>query len=54
MEESGLISANWALTDKSRRARLYAITRNGMKELEQEEARWRTISNAIGIVLKEA
>jgi PadR family transcriptional regulator, regulatory protein PadR len=54
MEESGLISAKWALTDKNRRARIYAITRAGMKELEQEETRWRTVSNAIGIVLKEA
>jgi transcriptional regulator len=54
MEESGLISAKWALTDKNRRARIYAITRAGMKELEQEETRWRIVSNAIGIVLKEA
>lgn len=54
MEESGLIKANWATTDKNRRARVYEITRAGMKELEQEESRWRNISNAIGRVLKEA
>ena len=54
MEESGLIKANWATTDKNRRARVYQITRTGMKELEQEESRWRNISNAIGRVLKEA
>jgi transcriptional regulator len=54
MEESGLIKANWAITDKNRRARVYEITRTGMKELEQEENRWRNISNAIGRVLKEA
>jgi DNA-binding PadR family transcriptional regulator len=54
MEESGLIKANWATTDKNRRARIYQITRTGMKELEQEESRWRNISNAIGRVLKEA
>ena len=54
MEESGLIKANWATTDKNRRARVYEITRAGMNELEQEESRWRNISNAIGRVLKEA
>jgi PadR family transcriptional regulator, regulatory protein PadR len=54
MEESGLINANWATTDKNRRARVYAITRAGMKELEEEESRWRNISSAIGRVLKEA
>ena len=54
MEESGLIKANWATTDKNRRARVYEITRTGMKELDQEESRWRNISNAIGRVLKEA
>jgi PadR family transcriptional regulator PadR len=54
MEESGLIKAHWATTDKNRRARVYDITRAGIKELEQEEGRWRSISNAIVRVLKEA
>lgn len=54
MEEAGLIKANWATTENNRRACLYAITRTGMKELEQEENRWRAVSNAIGRVLKEA
>lgn len=54
MEEAGLIKAEWATTENNRRARLYRVTRSGMRELEQEESRWRTISNAIGRVLKEA
>ncbi len=54
MEESGLIKANWAITDKNRRARVYGITRAGAKELEQGESRWHAISNTIGRVLKEA
>jgi PadR family transcriptional regulator PadR len=54
MEESGLIKAAWATTDKGRRARIYEITRTGMKELGEEESRWRNISNAIGRVLMEA
>ncbi|HEX7359487.1 MAG TPA: PadR family transcriptional regulator [Bryobacteraceae bacterium] len=54
MEEAGLIKAKWAITENNRRARMYEITRAGMKELEGEEARWRIISGAIGRVLKEA
>ncbi len=54
MEEAGLIKARWATTENNRRARMYEITRTGMKELEQEESRWRTISSAIGRVLREA
>jgi transcriptional regulator len=54
MEEAGLIKAQWATTENNRRARVYEITRTGMKELEREESRWRTISSAIGRVLKEA
>ena len=54
MEEAGLIKANWLITDKNRRARVYEITRAGMKELDEEESRWRSVSMAIGRVLKEA
>jgi PadR family transcriptional regulator, regulatory protein PadR len=54
MEQAGLIQAEWVTTEKNRRARLYEITRSGRKELEQEENRWRTISSAIGRVLREA
>ncbi len=54
MEEAGLIKAQWATTENNRRARVYEITRAGIKELDREEGRWRTISNAIGRVLKEA
>ena len=54
MEEAGLIKAEWATTENNRRARLYEITRAGRKQLEEEESRWRTISSAIGRVLKEA
>lgn len=54
MEEAGLIKAKWMTTENNRRARVYEITRTGTKELEHEENRWRTISSAIGRVLKEA
>ncbi|HEX4165841.1 MAG TPA: PadR family transcriptional regulator [Bryobacteraceae bacterium] len=54
MEEGGLIRAEWATTENNRQARIYQITRKGARQLDEEESRWRTISNAIGRVLKEA
>ena len=54
MEAAGLIKAKWVITENKRRARMYEITRAGIKELEEEENRWRTISSAIGRVLREA
>jgi PadR family transcriptional regulator, regulatory protein PadR len=54
MEEAKLIRAEWKMTEKNRQARVYEITPAGRKQLEQEESRWRTISSAIGRVLKEA
>ena len=54
MEEAGLIKAEWTTTENNRQARIYRITRAGIKELEREEDRWRTISSAIGRVLQEA
>lgn len=54
MEEAGLISAEWVTTENNRRARMYTVTSAGVKQLSKDENRWRTISNAIGRVLKEA
>lgn len=54
MQEAGLIKARWAMTENNRRARIYELTRAGIKELDEEENRWRTISSAIGRVLREA
>jgi PadR family transcriptional regulator len=54
MEEAGWIKAKWMVTENKRRARIYEITGTGRKQLEQEEARWRSISMAVGQVLQRA
>jgi len=54
MEEAGWIEAEWVVTEKKRRARVYAITVRGRKELEADEARWRSASAAIQQVLQRA
>ena len=54
MEESGWINASWVTTENNRRARLYEITTAGRKQLEAEEQRWKSITSAVGYILKHA
>jgi PadR family transcriptional regulator, regulatory protein PadR len=54
MEESGWIKASWVTTENNRRARLYEITAAGRKQLEAEELRWKSITSAVGYILKHA
>jgi PadR family transcriptional regulator len=54
MEESGWIKASWVTTENNRRARLYEITAAGRKQLDAEELRWKSITSAVGYILKHA
>src|SRR5215471_20773885 len=40
LEQQGLVRAEWGLTDTSRKARFYSITRSGRRRLEAEKADW--------------
>jgi len=54
LEESALIKARWTTSPSGRRARVYEITPAGRKQLESDEARWKTITSAVGRILKHA
>ena len=54
MEESGWVCAKWVITENKRRARLYAITAAGRKQLKETEERWRVVTAAVGQVLQRA
>jgi PadR family transcriptional regulator len=54
LEEADWIKARWATTDAGRRARVYEITAAGRTQLESEEVRWKTITAAVGKILKLA
>lgn len=45
LEQKGWITASWGTSENNRRARFYAITRAGKKQLALEEKNWaRTVS----------
>ena len=54
LEQNGWIRARWGESDNNRRAKYYSLTPTGRRYLEQEEANWRRLSTAIGLVLEKA
>ena len=54
LEERGFIEAEWGTSENNRRARFYALTKAGRKELVREEGEWRRIAAAIMRVLGTA
>jgi len=56
LEQEGWIKAEWKQTENNRRAKFYALTRLGRKELESEKANWQRLSAAIShlVQLSEA
>jgi transcriptional regulator len=54
MEEARWIKARTITTDHNRRVRAYEITARGRRQLELEQKRWRSVTDAINYVLKHA
>jgi len=54
MEDKGWIEAEWRLTENNRRAKYYALTRAGRKQLEKEQELWGRMSAIINLVLQSA
>ena len=52
LERQKLIRSSWGTTDNNRRARYYALTAKGRRQLDRELAQWRRLSRAIHLVLE--
>jgi len=52
LEQQGWIEAEWRTSDLGRRAKFYALTRPGRKQLERESANWERLASAISAVVK--
>jgi PadR family transcriptional regulator PadR len=51
LEQRGWISSKWGTSDNNRRARFYALTRSGRRQLEKEAQGWQRIVGVMGRVL---
>src|SRR5262245_52311929 len=54
LEAKGWISAEWALSDKGKRARYYRLTALGRRQLESEQSKWQAFARAMGLILNPA
>src|SRR5579862_2814075 len=47
LELAGMLTSTWAISDKGRRAKYYALTAQGRKHLAAEAESWSQLSGAI-------
>ena len=52
LEHQGWITAEWGASENNRRARFYALTKAGRKQLEAEVAKWERLSAGVNLVLR--
>src|SRR5437899_9122875 len=52
LEHQGWISAKWGVSELKRRAKYYALTRAGRKQLEKETASWERLAAAVTLVVR--
>ena len=51
LTRQGWIRSSWKVTDNNRRARYYALTNAGKRQLGLEEDHWHRLSAAVGRIL---
>ncbi len=52
MAQAGWVKAEWGASENNRRARYYAITPAGRKQLAEEEKNWSNLTGAVSKVLR--
>jgi PadR family transcriptional regulator, regulatory protein PadR len=52
LEHQGWITAKWGVSDQKRRAKFYALSRAGRKQLDKEARSWERLAAAITRVVR--
>ena len=52
LEARGWVKAEWGVSDHNRKARYYALTPAGRKQLQAETTQWELLSSTINAMLK--
>jgi PadR family transcriptional regulator, regulatory protein PadR len=52
LEHQGWIAAKWGLSDQKRRAKFYALTKAGRKQLAKEAKSWERLAAAVTLVVR--
>jgi PadR family transcriptional regulator, regulatory protein PadR len=51
LQQRGWISAEWGVSDNNRKAKFYAITRRGRRQLALDTAYWQRLADLMGRML---
>jgi transcriptional regulator len=51
LEDQGWIASEWGVSENNRRARFYALTAAGRKQLKEEVANWQRVTALVDAVL---
>lgn len=52
LEQRGLIRAAWQATENGRRAKVYSLTRAGLRHLDDQREAWHRFSGALTAILR--
>jgi transcriptional regulator len=52
LERQRFVTSDWRVTDNNRRARYYALSASGRKQLTAERESWERMSDAVNAVLR--
>ena len=52
LEQQGLISADWGVSDNNQRAKYYTLTTLGRKRLRDESNGWNRLADAMALALR--
>jgi transcriptional regulator len=50
----GWVTSEWRITENNRKARYYAVTRSGRRQLASERAHWEKLSRGVDLILSGA
>jgi PadR family transcriptional regulator PadR len=51
LQQQGWITAEWGTSDNNRKAKFYAITKRGRRQLSEDAVYWQRLSSVMGRVL---
>jgi PadR family transcriptional regulator, regulatory protein PadR len=54
LELHGMLTSEWSVSDKGRRAKFYSLTAEGRKHLAAEAQSWHELAGAIALVMRTA
>ena len=52
LQRQGWITSSWRTTENNRRARYYALTEAGRRQLAAEQESWERLSQAVNLVMR--